>query len=192
MIYNHLATRLDYKISLLAFVTSLIYLLSKPIFGILLVPYYINLPLEVSILSSIVLYFLLVLHIVGVELNLINAIFLFSSSAAIALFNKKGLELVKKKKDTIFAATVSIILLYFSLNGQDLFSLLAVALSIIIEYIFRELDERNFVAFALLYLILAAITLALGNEKIANILAIVAYWDLVIGVLGALRNLREE
>jgi len=93
-------------------------------------------------------------------------------------FDIKGL--LRKHYPILIFAAISYSFLYLS----DIYSLILVIASIVVILVLKW-DERIPIGYAILYLILVAIVLALNNEKFANQLAIVTYWNLVIGVLAA-------
>jgi len=60
---------------------------------------------------------------------------------------------------------------------------LAIFLALLIIFAIKKYDPRIPIAFALLLLVLSAIELAVASEDVANMIAIYAYYYLVVGVL---------
>ena len=89
--------------------------------------------------------------------------------------------------------TASILISHFLLRENDLLTFLCFAVLIPI-FVYLGFDGRIPVGYALLMLVVSAITLALyRNEALANQFAIYAYWLLVVGVVClTIEQAREE
>ncbi len=104
------------------------------------------------------------------------------------IVSKQGFKLLKKYLDIVLAAIASLAFLKLS----DWYAL-ALVIALIYVYSREKFDERWPIIFSIIYLILAAIFLAKGEEKVANQLAIVTYWNLVVGVFAAfIKTLKED
>ena len=105
---------------------------------------------------------------------------------------KKKLELrfELKKHLPYLIVTVAIMTSYY--QNDDLLVFLSYIVLIPIFTILR-FDGRIPIGYAILLLMVAAIILALGNEELANQVAIYVYWLLVVGVVClTVEYIREE
>lgn len=107
----------------------------------------------------------------------------------------KGAEKSKKsylKQSIPYILVVSVILIsHFCLRGSNLEMFLAFIILIPIFAVMR-FDGRIPVGYAILMLILSAVTLASGKEVLANQFAIYAYFLLVVGVACMLIEFLKE
>jgi len=120
----------------------------------------------------------------------INKVFQKRNQYPLRTKRKTGLRFDLKKHLPYLIVTTAIMTAYY--QNDDLPVFLSYIVLIPIFAILR-FDGRIPIGYAILLLIIAAIILALGNEELANQIAIYVYWLLVVGVVClTIEYIREE